>query len=144
MRPERIAQVPEITRGELAKRGGVNPETIRYYERSGLLPEAPRSNAGYRLFSPTSVRRIRFIKRAQAVGFSLEEIKRLLDIKVAADATRADVRSMVSAKIVEIDEKLAALNAMKQTLQNLEAMCCGDDHPASECPILESFEVEVN
>ncbi|MFN8373075.1 MAG: heavy metal-responsive transcriptional regulator [Anaerolineae bacterium] len=130
----------DLTRGELAKLGGVNPETIRYYERSGLLPEAPRSEAGYRLFDPNTVRRIRFIKRAQAVGFSLNEIKRLLDIKVAADATRGDVREMVSVKIVEIDEKIEALNAMKHTLTQLEDMCCGDDHPASECPILEHFE----
>jgi DNA-binding transcriptional MerR regulator len=133
----------DLTRGELAKLGGVNPETIRYYERSGLLPEAPRSEAGYRLFAPDMVRRIRFIKRAQAVGFSLHEIKRLLDIKVAADATRSDVREMVSGKINEIEEKIAALVAMKETLLNLESLCDGDDHPASECPILERFDDEM-
>ena len=133
----------DLTRGELAKLGGVNPETIRYYERSGLLPEAPRSESGYRLFAPDMVRRIRFIKRAQAVGFSLHEIKRLLDIKVAVDATRSDVREMVSGKISEIDEKIAALVAMKETLLNLESLCDGDDHPASECPILERFDEEL-
>lgn len=133
----------DLTRGEIAKLGGVNPETIRYYERNGLLPEAPRSEAGYRLFDSTAVRRIHFIKRAQAVGFSLHEIKRLLDIKVSVDATRADVREMVSTKISEIDEKLAALNAMKHTLLSLETLCSGDDHPVSECPILERFEDDM-
>jgi Zn(II)-responsive transcriptional regulator len=133
----------ELTRGELAKLGGVNPETIRFYERNGLVPAPPRSDAGYRLFDAGMVTRIHFIKRAQAVGFSLHEIKRLLDIKVAEDSTRADVRGMVSVKIAEIDEKIAALNAMKRTLVNLETLCCGDDQPASECPILESFEDTV-
>src|SRR5215216_6123528 len=96
-----------MTRGELARYGQVNPETIRYYERSGLLPLPARSESNYRLFAPAAVQRIRFIKRAQAVGFSLEEIRTLLDLKFAVDATCGDVRGMVDAKIDDIDRKIA-------------------------------------
>ena len=128
-----------MTRGELARHGQVNPETIRYYERSGLLPPPARSDAGYRLFAPAAVQRIRFIKRAQAVGFSLDEIKTLLDLKYAPDATCGDVREMVDVKISDIDHKIAALQAMRDELSELFDECPGGDHPTDECPILGSF-----
>ena len=128
-----------MTRGELARHGQVNPETIRYYERSGLLPAPARSEANYRLFAPAAVQRIRFIKRAQAVGFSLEEIKTLIDLKFAPEATCGDVRGMVDSKIGEIDAKIAALQAMRDELSALFDECPGGDRPTDECPILESF-----
>lgn len=81
-----------LTIGGLAKNGAVNVETIRYYERQGLLPEPPRSSSGYRVFSMESVARIRFIKRAQGLGFSLNEIKELLSLRVDPNSTTADVR----------------------------------------------------
>jgi Zn(II)-responsive transcriptional regulator len=128
-----------MTRGELARQGQVNPETIRYYERSGLLPTAARSESNYRLFAPAEVQRIRFIKRAQAVGFSLDEIKALLDLKYASEATCGDVREMVDAKIDDIDRKIAALQAMRDELSGLFEECPGGDRPTDECPILEHF-----
>jgi Cu(I)-responsive transcriptional regulator len=131
-----------MTRGELARYGQVNPETIRYYERSGLLPLPARSESNYRLFSPAAVQRIRFIKRAQAVGFSLDEIRALLDLKFGADATCGDVREMVEVKIHDIDTKIAALQAMRHELSNLFEECPGGDRPTEECPILESFAHE--
>ncbi len=133
-----------MTRGELAKCGQVNPETIRYYERSGLLPLPERSESNYRLFTPTAVQRIRFIKRAQAVGFSLDEIRTLLDLKSSAEATTGDVRTMVSDKISEIDQKIAALQAMRDELTVLFDDCPGGDHPTEECPILESFAQDLS
>ena len=131
-----------MTRGELAKCGQVNPETIRYYERSGLLPLPARSESNYRLFAPTAIQRIRFIKRAQAVGFSLDEIKTLLDLKFAPEATCGDVRGMVDSKIDDIDQKIAALQAMRNELTVLFDDCPGGDRPTEECPILESFAQE--
>jgi len=128
-----------MTRGELARQGRVNRETIRYYERSGLLALPARSESGYRLFAPAAVQRIRFIKRAQAVGFSLEEIRALLDLKFASDATCGDVRAMVDVKISDIDQKIAALQAMRDELSALFVGCPGGDRPTDECPILESF-----
>ncbi len=130
-----------LTRGELARHGQVNPETIRYYERNGLLPLPERSEANYRLFNPSAIQRIRFIKRAQVVGFSLDEIKTLLDLQFsqAQDATCGDVRGIVENKISEIDRKIAALQAMRDGLSALFDDCPGGDRPTDECPILESF-----
>jgi len=128
-----------MTRGELAKCGQVNPETIRYYERNGLLPLPERSESNYRLFAPAAIQRIRFIKRAQAVGFSLDEIRTLLDLKFAPEATSGDVRAMVGTKIDEIDAKIAALQVMRDELTVLFDDCPGGDRPTEECPILESF-----
>jgi Zn(II)-responsive transcriptional regulator len=132
-----------MTRGELARSGQVNPETIRYYERSGLLPLPERSEAGYRLFAPAAAQRIRFIKRAQAVGFSLDEIRSLLDLKFGPEATCGDVRGMVDAKISDIDHKIAALQAMRDELTVLFDDCPGGSVPTEECPILESFAQET-
>src|SRR5664279_574431 len=126
-----------MTRGELARHGQVNPETIRYYERSGLLPLPARSESGYRQFAPAAVQRIRFIKRAQAVGFSLDQ-------NFAPEATCGDVRAMVDAKIDDIDHKIAALQAMRADLRALFDDCPGGDRPTEECPILEGFTEETS
>lgn len=128
-----------LTRGELAKRGGVNIETIRYYERRGLLPKPPRSAAGYRLFSLEDDRRVRFIKRAQELGFSLKEIEELLALQNEPHTTRADVRKRAEVKIAAIEEKLSDLQAMKESLERLTAVCSGRGS-LHGCPILESFD----
>ncbi len=130
-----------LTIGELAKRGGVNLETIRYYERLGLLPAPPRNSSGYRAFPETTVRRIRFIKQAQELGFSLKEIDELLTLRIAPGSTRADVRERAEAKITNIEEKIRSLRSMKKALESLTATCCGDG-AASDCPILESLSSE--
>ena len=130
-----------ISTGELAKQSRVNLQTIRYYERSGLLPKPPRSGSGYRRFSPDSVRRVRFIKRAQELGFSLKEIKELLALRIAPGSTRADVRKRAEAKIADIEGKVQHLRDMKKALVRLTDACC-ENGPASECPILESLSLE--
>lgn len=134
-----IQESQQLTRGELAKRGGVNIETIRYYERRGLLPKPPRSASGYRLFSADDARRVHFIKRAQELGFSLDEIGELLALQAAPHTTRADVRKRAQAKIADIDEKLRDLQAMKESLEWLTAVCTGHGSVCG-CPILESFD----
>ena len=130
----------QLTRGDLAQRGGVNIETIRYYERRGLLPKPPRSTSGYRLYSADDARRIRFIKRAQELGFSLDEIRELLALRLSAKGTREGVRKIAEAKILDIKEKIKTLRAMETDLERLTTACCGSDGTVSECPILESFE----
>jgi len=125
--------------GELAIQGGVNLETIRYYERRGLLPKPPRTSAGYRAFDAEAVRRLRFIKQAQALGFSLKEVRELLALRLNPRTSCADVRRRAEAKIADIDEKLRALRAMKRALVCLTAACAGRG-PVSACPILESLE----
>ncbi|TMB46372.1 MAG: MerR family transcriptional regulator [Deltaproteobacteria bacterium] len=125
--------------GELAIQGGVNLETIRYYERRGLLPKPPRTSAGYRAFDAEAVRRLRFIKQAQALGFSLKEVRELLALRLNPRTSCADVRRRAEAKIADIEEKLRGLRAMKKVLVRITAVCAGRG-PVSECPILESLE----
>src|SRR4051794_17716577 len=95
--------------GEVAERSGVNLQTVRYYERERLLPEAPRLASGYRVFSGDTVRRVRFIKRAQELGFTLAEIRELLTLRVDESRSSAEVRSIAERKIADIDERIRAL-----------------------------------
>ena len=128
-----------FTTGEVASRGGVNLETIRYYERRGLLPKPPRTPAGYRTFDAAALRRLRFIKQAQALGFSLKEIKELLALRVDPRTSCADVRRRAEAKIADVETKLRVLRTMKRALVQLTAACAGRG-PVSACPILETLE----
>src|SRR5439155_12378390 len=98
-----------LSTGVVASRGGVNLETIRYYERRGLLPKPPRTPAGYRTFDAAALRRLRFIKQAQALGFSLKEIKELLALRVDPRTSCADVRRRAEAKIADVEAKLRVL-----------------------------------
>lgn len=130
-----------LTIGRLAREAGVNLETVRYYERRGLLPRPPRSASGYRLFPADSARRLRFIRRAQELGFSLGEIRELLSLRVAPTAKSADVRKRAEAKIADIDAKIRSLESMKKTLHTLAKTCSGCG-PIRDCPILESLDAE--
>jgi len=130
-----------LTIGELAKRGGVGLETIRYYERRGLLAKPPRSAAGYRAYSSEEVRRVRFIKAAQELGFSLAEIDELLALRVDPRSTCADVRERAEAKITDIEDKIRQLTRMRESLERVTAACSGRG-PTSQCPILDSMEPE--
>jgi len=125
--------------GEVADRGGVNLQTIRYYEREGLLPQPPRLPSGYRVYSEPTVRRLRFIKRAQELGFTLAEIRDLLSLRIDHDRDRSEVRAIAEAKVADIEEKIRTLSAMKEALGRLTEHCSGHG-PASECPILESLD----
>ena len=127
--------------GDVAERGGVNLQTIRYYERERLLPEPPRLASGYRMFPESAVRRVRFIKRAQELGFSLAEIRDLLSLRENADAGAQDMRERAKAKVADIDEKIRTLRAMKDALNALAESCpgCG---PLNECPILDALDAK--
>ena len=125
--------------GEVADRGGVNLQTIRYYEREGLLPQPPRLPSGYRVYTEPTVRRVRFIKRAQELGFTLAEIRELLSLRIDHVRDRSDVRALAKAKVADIDDKIRTLSAMKEALVRLTGHCRGHG-PASECPILESLD----
>jgi MerR family mercuric resistance operon transcriptional regulator len=125
--------------GEVADRGGVNLQTIRYYEREGLLPQPPRLPSGYRVYSEPTVRRVRFIKRAQELGFTLAEIRELLSLRIDHDRDRSEVRAIAEAKVADIQEKIRTLSSMKDALVRLTEHCRGHG-PASECPILESLD----
>jgi len=125
--------------GDLAAAAGVNRETIRYYERRGLVAEPPRSGKGYRLYGADAERRIRFIKQAQALGFTLEEVAELLELRVSATATCADVRERAQQKVADVERRIAALEAMRRTLTGIAAQCHGTG-PVGDCPILDALE----
>lgn len=129
-----------LTIGRLAQLGGVNLETIRYYERRGLLAKPPRTEAGYRQFSPDTAQRLRFIKRAQELGFTLDEVGELLALRHEPQHNRDDVRTRATEKIADIERKMESLAAMRAVLQSLTERCerCGSD----DCPILASLEQE--
>ena len=133
--------VKSLTIGHLAKETGVSLETVRYYERRGLLPKPPRSASGYRLFPAEAARRLRFIRRAQELGFSLREIRELLSLRVSPKASSAEVRKRAEGKIAEIDAKINTLESMRKTLRKLTKSCAGCGS-TTECPILESLDKE--
>ncbi len=128
-----------LTMGQLAQRADVNTETIRYYERRGLIPEPPRRESGYRQYTEDFVIRIKFIKRAQELGFTLKEIEELLFMRLDPDGSCADIKQEATVKITDIDGKIKSLQKMKRALTQLVAQC-DDSYPSSECPILDYLE----
>lgn len=128
-----------LTRGEVARLSDVGLETVLFYEREGLIEEPARTKSGYRQYTQDDVRRIRFIKRAKDLGFSLKEISELLSLRVAPNTTCRNVKGRTQNKISEIEKKILALQRMKRALKKLEFACRGQG-PTSECPILDHLE----
>jgi len=135
------AMITEFTIGKLAELAQVNVQTIRYYERRGLLRDPKRTASNYRVFGGDTLRRVRFIKRAQELGFTLTEIKELLELRASPRSCCEDVRSRSKEKIRDIDEKVKSLEGMRRALAELVRACSGRG-PVTECPILESLEDE--
>lgn len=133
-----VTHLTGLSAGKLAKAADVNVETLRYYEKRGLLPEPPRKESGYRVYPISTIDRLKFIKGAQVLGFTLDEIQELLDMRLETHANRADVREQASQKVASIQEKIDALQQMKQALEHLIHQCHGNGSTA-ECPILEAI-----
>lgn len=133
------AIMESLTIGKIAKRSDVGIETIRFYEREGLIDDPPRRASGYRQYPSDTVDRIRFIRRAKELGFSLKEIKELLKLKVTTVATCDQVKKRAESKIEDIQHKILTLQRMKKALKKLNAACSGKGS-VSECPILEALE----
>lgn len=125
--------------GQLAKLAGVNRETVRYYERRGLLTRPPRTVSGYRKFPEKAVSVVRFIKRAQGLGFSLKEVKELLAMSVDRDSTCGDVKKTALLKFEEIEGKINQLQSMRRVLKKIIEACPGEG-ALSGCSILESLK----
>ena len=128
-----------LTIGQLAKRANVGVETVRFYEREGLLEEPDRRASGYRQYDEDVVRRLEFIRKAKDLGFTLKEIKELLSLKLDPSTTCADVKERAETKIEDIEGKIRTLQRMKRALVKVTKSCSGSG-PTSECPILESIE----
>jgi MerR family copper efflux transcriptional regulator len=127
------------TIGQVARESGVGIETVRFYEREGLLERPARQRSGYRQFEPIAIVRLRFIKQAQRLGFTLREIKELLSLKLDPTATRAQVRQQAVAKVADIDQRINELKRMKKALVPLIEACNGKGKLAG-CPILDAME----
>src|SRR3989442_819881 len=128
-----------LTIGELAKQAHVNRETVRYYERRKLLPRSSRSVSGYRIFSDDALRRVRFIRHAKDLGFSLNEISELLALRVASANKCHRVRERTEAKITDIERKIETLREIKHALSELVA-ACSRRRKTNNCPMLDSLE----
>jgi Hg(II)-responsive transcriptional regulator len=128
-----------MTIGQLARRARVNRETVRYYERRRLLQRPSRSVTGYRVFSDDALRRLRFIRHAKMLGFSLEEIKELLALRIHSVDTCERVRERTQTKIADIERKIEALKRMRRALSGL-VTACSRRRKTDECPILNCLE----
>jgi len=128
------------TVGQLARQVGVSPDTLRYYEKRGLLAPARRSASGYRIYDAGALRRLRFICHARQSGFSRAEIRELLALRARASSRREDVRSVVLARKGEVDRRIAALQALSRALNTLLEQCAEGRAPLDGCPILAALE----
>ncbi len=128
-----------MTISKAARRGGVGIETIRFYERRGLIPQPPRPNgSGFRVYPEETLQRIRFIRQAQEIGFSLREIEELLSLRADPSADCADVRPQATAKLEEVDRKIAKLKEIRGALHELIAACPGSG-ALRVCSIMEAL-----
>lgn len=123
--------------GEAAALSGVSAKMIRHYESIGLVPEAARTFAGYRLYSDADVHRLRFVKRARNLGFSMKQIEVLLSLWSDRSRASADVKRLANEHAAELAERIAEMQAMQRTLEDLARRCHGDGRP--ECPILDDL-----
>lgn len=124
--------------GDAANRSGVSAKMIRYYERIGLIPTASRTASGYREYEPRDVHMLRFIARARDLGFSVAEITELLDLWRDKDRRSADVKALAQARVRDLRHKIAHLQDMADTLEELANACAGNERP--NCPILQRLE----
>jgi len=136
----RAVRGDEMTIGVLAKAVGVGVETVRYYQRIGLMPTPARGYGSVRRYNPTSVERLRFIKRAQQLGFTLEEVAHLLRLEDGTHCNEA--RTLAAHKLVAVEQKLADLQAMRDVLAKLIAACGNRRGSKQSCPLIESLAKE--
>lgn len=128
-----------MTIGKLAKKAGISTDAIRFYERRGLIAEPARTASNYRVYPAEDAVRLRFIKRAKDLGFSLSEIKELLAMRHDPSASKADVKNQTEVKIRDIKQKIADLSRILGVLEQLADACDGHG-PASDCPIIEALD----
>lgn len=124
-----------LTIGKLAREAGVGIDTVRFYEREGLLPRPQRTASGYRLYAPADAERVRFIRRAKALGFALGEISELLRLN-AGGGSRSSVKKLAQRRLDDLDRKIRDMTAIRTALAHLVRQCSGEG-PVKGCPIIE-------
>ncbi|MYM75294.1 Cu(I)-responsive transcriptional regulator [Duganella sp. FT109W] len=123
--------------GQAATATGVSAKMIRYYESIALIPAGKRSDAGYRIYADSDLHTLRFVKRARLLGFSLEQIRGLLSLWQNKERASADVKTIAMGHVAELNQRIAELTEMRDTLQTMASCCHGDQRP--DCPILQSL-----
>lgn len=127
--------------GELAQHCEVTADTVRFYEKSGLLSPASRNEAGYRLYSDTDLAKVLFIRRAKSTGFTLQEISELLSIRVDPQHfTCGEVKAIADDKIADLEQRILELKRFQKSLKDLSEKCCGGEESATGCSILDALE----
>lgn len=126
-----------LQRAELARRTGCNLETIRYYEKIKMIPDPPRTASGYRVYDDSHVSRLRFILRARELGFSIDEIRGLLELVDRGTQTCAEVKERTERHLIDVRAKIADLKRIEKVLAETAEQCSGEDVP--ECPVLEAL-----
>jgi len=126
-----------FTRGDLARATGCNIETIRYYEKTGLLPDPPRTDAGYRIYSAAHATRLRFILRARELGFSMEDIRGLMGLEDGAAPTCAEVKERTERHLADVRARIADLRRIETVLAATASRCSGAEVP--DCPVLDAI-----
>ena len=134
-----MSETSTLTIGALAQAAGIGVETVRFYERKGLLPKPPRTPAGYRQYPGDTVDRVKFIRRAQGLGFALREISELLDLRADEVAACGPVETQAREKLEQVTGKIEALRRMETALQRLVEACEARE-PTGACPILEELD----
>ena len=129
----------KITVGVLASETGCNVETVRYYEKSGLMPEPSRSEGGHRLYAFDHVKRLTFIRRCRELGFSIKQVKNLLMLIDEPGHCCGEVKSQAIAHVEEIQEKIEDLGQLKKVLLSMSEQCHAEEYTAQNCPIIESL-----
>lgn len=131
-----------LTIGQVAKLANVNTQTLRYYERRKILRPKTRRDSGYRVYDEEAVRTVQFIKRAQKLGFSLEDIQELLSLKIERKAKCGEIKERAAITLKEVEEKISKLDRMRRALKKLIRDCDNRETSSEECPVLESLEHE--
>jgi DNA-binding transcriptional MerR regulator len=129
-----------FTIGKVAERAQVSADSIRFYEREGLISPAKKSESGYRLYTEEAIRRLGFIKHAQQCGFSLSEIRELLELRSDENSCCEDIYQVAIEKKLHLENKIRAFQAMSRALSGLIEMCSHDKRPVDECPIVGALE----
>ncbi len=127
----------EFTIGTLSKRTGVNTETIRYYEKSGIMPDPPRTEGGYRVYKEAHLKRLRFIRRCRQLGFTMADIEGLLGLVDERGYTCGEVHALTLDQAEMVNQKIKDLKRLEKTLRSIASQCTGDDVP--ECPIIDAL-----
>jgi MerR family mercuric resistance operon transcriptional regulator len=128
--------------GQLAKQAGCKVETVHYYEKTGLMPEPPRTEGGHRIYALADVKRLNFIRRSRELGFSIEKIKQLLRFIDEPDHYCGEVKAMAMQQAQEVQQKIEDLQRLKEALNTMVTQCKGEEYSVDNCPIIEALYIE--